>query len=93
MENYIGVIRCYLNKENKIINEEFLYIHLQKRKMKIDENISDYFVIVPNEFIAFNPKMLNSNNIKKFNHWKPLYSYLYFSKYMLNRLKQKVAVK
>lgn len=46
------VIRMYINK-NHLIKEEYMYIHLQARKMKLKLNPekNDIFKIVPNSFL------------------------------------------
>lgn len=45
-------------EKNKILKEEFLYMHLQQRKMKIDFSIYDdnIFQIIPNKFIKIKDK-------------------------------------
>ena len=57
-------------ENNKICKEEILYVHYQKRNMKIEidvENIS-HFYIVPNKFIEFS--FINNKIIKKYTRDK-----------------------
>ena len=39
----------YINK--KWVSDQSLYIHLQKRRMEIETNNKDHYLIVPNKFI------------------------------------------
>ena len=48
------LMRYYVNKKRELTSEEFLYIHLQKRKMKMSQDLnteSESFKIVPNAFM------------------------------------------
>lgn len=53
-------------KANRIIKEEILYAHYQKRKVKyeIDMNNTEHFYIVPNAFIDYRP--LSIKDIRKY---------------------------
>ena len=53
----------YLNK-NKIIKEEIMYVHFQKRKMlnKLVNTESKY-IMLPNEFIKYNDNLLSDPNL------------------------------
>ena len=58
----------YIFQDNSIKPEEFLYVHLQQRKMKLGEGVekAQAFAIIPNEFVPVNVKKLNDENyIKK----------------------------
>lgn len=60
--NTSQLIGIYLNNK-KVLEEEFMYIHLEKRKMKLNiNNKNNDFYIVPNKFININ----NTNNMKKY---------------------------
>ena len=62
-----SIIR-YIFQDNSIKPEEFLYVHLQQRKMKLGEGVekAQAFAIIPNEFVPVNVKKLNDENyIKK----------------------------
>ena len=70
------LIRSYL-KNAKCFNQEFLYMHIQKRNMeiKIDENKllkDEKFAIVPNEFIPFDFDV-NIHSIRKLSKTKLIY--------------------
>lgn len=75
-------------KDDKIKREEYTYIHLQKRNMKIDiDKDTDGFIIIPNVFI--NRKVLTEKEILDFS--KPQYSWeiQYYWKYrIVGRLKK-----
>ena len=48
-----GLFFFYIDK-NKVFRQEFMYVHLQKRKMRnelLDSDVENYF-IVPNRFIT-----------------------------------------
>ena len=86
-------------KTNKIVREDFLYIHLQLRKMKIDDRISDNdnFKILENKFAFIeNPSILNKSEenitIKEFNTVKRHVVSLRFFKlqvrWKINKLKR-----
>lgn len=65
-----GHLFRYTIKDKKLKKEEFIYMHLQARKMKVDKQIlnSNLFKIVPDEFLPLevpNITLSNFNNIKK----------------------------
>lgn len=46
-----GELHRYVKRDNKIVTEEYMYIHLQKRKMKTEINSSfNVIKIIPNTF-------------------------------------------
>lgn len=45
------LIGLYKDKNNKIVEKEFMYVHLQKRNMKICNTINDNYFIIPNKFV------------------------------------------
>lgn len=59
--------RYYNDALGNLIKEEFLYLHLQKRKMKLDSgnNGSNVISIVPNEFIPLNEQVVSRKYIQK----------------------------
>lgn len=62
-----GHIFRYFIKSNKIEREEFMYIHLQKRKMKvhIDYNVEDMIKIVPNSFLPLEYNKVTMDNFSR----------------------------
>lgn len=71
------IYRYYIDNGN-IQKEEYLYIHLQKRKMSYDDSILDhnYFKIVPNRFLPLDQWPININSFQKervkfpcFHYW------------------------
>lgn len=81
-----GQINRYYIKNNKLEKLEYMYIHLQKRKMKLDKNIADYknYIIIPNYFIGIDEKIIleNYNKIKKYR-----LDYNYFKHFLVGRRK------
>ena len=74
---------------HKIHKEETMYVHFQKRKMKLATSPSNYFLMIPNVFIAYN----NNINIDTLHHlysnkkWYP-HKYKLYIKRLLNKLKK-----
>lgn len=67
-----NLYRLYF-KNNKIKREDFLYMHLQKRKMHFDSSVllMKKFKIVPDEFLPIEVDNINPSNfnkIKKYGH-------------------------
>ncbi len=62
-----GTIYRYYKLGNKIIKEDFLYIHLQKRVMKINLDVSKYskILITPNKFLPLEAE-ITLDNFNKF---------------------------
>ena len=84
-----SVIRQTLDR-NKLRKEEYLYLHLQHRKMRVNGvNEKDrFFQIVPNEFIPLKslPKSVEEwKKIKK----EPIKAYGYIVKKQIDRVKRK----
>ena len=83
-----GTINRYYIKNEKLKKVEYMYIHLQKRKMEIDKNILNYkkYIIIPNSFIGLDETAiltLNTyNEIKKYK-----LSFNYFKHFIMGRKK------
>ena len=59
------VYKYYLN-ENKIIKEEVMYVHFQKRKMRNKlVNIESKYIMLPNKFIEYEDDLLYDPNLYK----------------------------
>ncbi len=58
--------RCYV-RDGRLYQEEVLYVHLQKRKMQMDEELKTgqlhHFLIVPNRFAVFEPPTVEALTI------------------------------
>lgn len=74
-----GHIYRYYLLNGILQKEEFLYVHLQKRKMHFEESIldCDHFKIVPNHFLPLDGWPINVENFRKekvrflcFNYWE-----------------------
>lgn len=83
----------YLNKENVNI-KEFMYIHLQKRKMKNNViNVNNPFLIVPNYFINyFLPSKLNKQKFLDIGGGVKLHPF-YFIKKTISDYKRRIKMK
>lgn len=59
-----NIYRYLFDKHNRIERKEYLYVHLQQRKMKLKKNVqdADAFTIIPNEFIPMNNRKVKNNN-------------------------------
>lgn len=80
--------RFYLADGNKVVNEEFRYVHLQKRDMRGGiPRECDRFLIVPNKFIPFDGEV--TNKVIKQYTCKPLIYTPYF-RLRYNNMKEKV---
>ena len=73
--------RLFLEK-GKLVREDFIYLHLQQRKMKINNNIFayEYFKILPNKFDVLEDIDINEKNFKKIK--KHTVCFHYFSKHL-----------
>lgn len=40
-------------KDGQVNREETMYVHFQKRNLKIETSVADYFTIVPNKYIGY----------------------------------------
>ena len=73
-----GKIVRFIKNNNEIIKEEFLYIHLQERKMSFDKNSlnSKYIQILPNKFLGVNYSIKSIKDFTKFK--KKIVCFHYF---------------
>lgn len=64
-----GKILRYYMKNGKLTEKEYMYLHLQKRKMKL-ENISDInrYKIIPNIFTDLEYSVIDENSFKKIKY-------------------------
>ena len=60
-----GSLKGHFVLNKKYYETDCLYVHLQKRKMKVKTKNIDSFVIIPNRFVKF--KKINEKNINNFN--------------------------
>lgn len=63
-----GKLLRFVNSNNKISKEEFLYLHLQSRNMKININNQKIYKIIPNSFDDLDNDILDPNNFPKVKH-------------------------
>lgn len=90
-----GKIIRYFYQHGELRSEEFMYIHLKKRKFEnIDDDLlsSDFFCISPNRFVAFSgDEQISKKKIQELN---PNYGCIYekiegiFLKRLLSRIKR-----
>ena len=64
----------FVNKDT-VFKREFAYIHLQKRNMDIKNTDLEHFLIVPNMFLNYDPKLLTPSAIIDINS-KPDRNYI-----------------
>ena len=61
-----GVLKKFTIKGKRIFENEYLYIHLQKRPMRVKINLnSDIYKIIPNAFEPIEKNFMDKNNINK----------------------------
>lgn len=88
------IIRQYA-EDNRPVTEEFLYMHLQHRKMKMEEEVlrSKYVQIVPNKFVPLKGIPDTLDEWKKTKK-EPLSAYLYvldrLCKRIIGKLKRRI---
>ncbi len=64
VDDNIGRLYGYYKIKNGVKRKEFMYIHLQKRKVEVDYRNKDSFLIIPNKIINNN---INKIDKKQFN--------------------------
>lgn len=52
-----GKIFRYYKKEDLLLKNEYIYLHLQKRKMVLNFKEENSYLIIPNQFIPWNSEM------------------------------------
>lgn len=61
-----GKIFEYYRKNNKIEKKEYMYIHLQKRKMKVNKDLDEnFYKIIPNSFERIEYNEITNENFKR----------------------------
>lgn len=80
------LFRIYDSNGN-INKKEIMYVHFQKRQMKIETPVCENFLIIPNSFIAF-IENLNSNDLKRFDVSQKCYPHV--MKLHLNTIRNKI---
>ncbi len=81
--NSVSKIYGYYKKEKKILKREFFYIHLQKRKMRLEEIVNkNNYLITYNGFINKKEEI----SISLFNHYTSKITYLR-KDYIIYRIK------
>lgn len=84
--------RYYIDKHH-IVKEEYPYIHLQGRKMKIDDRIvkCSGFKIIPNSFSALSQFNMTEDDFMKMDRGNGLFNIYYLHlKSLINRVKRKI---
>lgn len=90
-----GKIVEHLNRKNEVLNNEYAYIHFQKRKMNVlvDENV-DSFIIAPHSFEKYTD--INNKIITIYQKRKKLFNKVWFEfkiKALKNRFKRYIEIK
>ena len=86
------ILRYYVNRK-EILCDEFMYIHIKKRKFdNLEGNIlnSNVFLITPHKFVSISDN--NEISIKLIKSMNPYYGYIYefFEGTILKKLKAKI---
>lgn len=69
-----GTLCCIMVEEDKLVPMEILYVHLQKRKMEIDNTMDGFhYLIIPNKFINY--EKLNVKKVRNFSRKKVYLEY------------------
>lgn len=86
-----GSLERYTKKESELHKEEYMYIHLQSRPMKVKVNISsNLFKIIPNSFDRLEVSQVDINN---FNKIKKKHVNLHYFKLRSKNLYKKIMKK
>ena len=85
-----GNLKRYKLENNKLIVKDYIYIHLQKRKMKINVNDFNSYKIIPNSFESINTKI---NSVDDFKKIKAKNFNLHYFKIRFKNLKNKIKIK
>lgn len=81
-----GMLKGYFIYNNNIKSQEYMYVHLQKRKMLKSIDETDKFIIIPNCFSKF--ENININSIKRYT--KTDFLYIPYFKIRFANLKKKI---
>lgn len=81
------LFRYSLNSKRDLVFNEYMYLHLQNREMKMQEGILnvDLFDVIPNEFCLLDRKRLNAYSFMSIR--KIQYKYKVFNVLQLDKLK------
>jgi len=85
-----GILKRFIKDNGRFYNEEFMYIHLQKRKMKVNINQDDAMIykIIPN---SFDELEISFDNIENgFSHIKKKHFNLHYFIIRWKNLKTKL---
>lgn len=69
--------------------EEYMYLHIQARKMKVNTSNYDFFKIIPNSFDDFDIKELNNIKKVKIKHFN-LHYFRHRGKNLITKIKKRV---
>lgn len=76
-------------KDGQVGREEIMYVHFQKRNLKIETSVSDYFTIIPNRYIDYIADP-SSDFLKSKASGKFIYPQYFLRKY--NALKKRIRI-
>ena len=80
-------LKQYLLINNSLVITESMYVHMQKRPMKVKINLDNKsFLIVPNSFIM--DQKIDSDIVKKYGQYRPIY--LNYLRFRADNLKRKI---
>ena len=87
--NNISKIYGYYINNGKIEKREFMYVHLQKRKMQVETQKKTEYMIVPNKFINQKNNQTVEDMIKEYGKKYTIYRKEYV-KFKYNNLRKKI---
>jgi len=85
-----GKLYRYFEQDGRACREETMYVHFQKRNLKIYTPVSDTFAIVPNKIIPItDARQINVEYLRRYG--KPKFFYSQYFKIKYNTVRRKVS--
>lgn len=72
-----GKIYRYSEKNNKLVKTETLYVHFQKRFMKVETEVNDFFTMIPDAYIPYIPN-ISIEVLRKYGYYRSKFTKRYF---------------
>lgn len=82
------LFRCF-HENDTVKREEIMYVHFQKRFMQVTTQVSDYFTIIPNKFIAYEESP-GYDFLRKNVHNRFGYTFCHYVRIKFNSLKRRM---
>lgn len=81
-----GELFRYFEKDEMVNREEIMYVHFQKRQLKVKTTINDTFVVVPNVILPA-PATIDLEFLRQYGKSKLFYSQYFKIKYNIIKMK------